>query len=354
MRDDIPEIKALLKARAEQLARQLAPEGSRTGNYWSAKNPTRTDRAAGSFVIWIAGPGAGAWKDYAGDCESGGRDTGDVITLIQYCAGLPDLKTTLDWARGWLGLEKMPEVERHRRVAEATAAQSTVEAEHLAKAEKARRGAMAIYVNSKKTAWPGSVAERYLAGRGIRLAVLGRKPGALGFLPTALHSESNSHWPAMVACFTGNDETVVAVHRTFLALDGSGKAPVLPARKIWPSFRGAAIRLWRGDSGLSIAEAAKHGLRETLVITEGVEDALSVAIASPKHRVWAAGALNNIGTLTLPECIDEVIVCADNDWDKPEAQKALQRGLEALARQGVKVRVARSPVGKDVNDALRG
>jgi DNA primase len=129
---------------------------------------------------------------------------------------------------------------------------------------------------------------------------------------------------------------------------------VRPVRKIWPSFKGAAIRLWRGDSGLSIERAAAHGLRETLVLCEGVEDGLSLAMALPECRIWAVGTLGNIGAQVLPECVDDVIVCADNDWGKPQAERQLTQALARLSAQGVEVRVARSHVGKDVNDALRG
>jgi hypothetical protein len=55
----------------------------------------------------------------------------------------------------------------------------------------------------------------------------------------------------------------------------------------------------------------------------------------------------------LPECAGEVIVCADNDWGKPQAQRSLDQALAALARQGRrKIKLAKSPIGKDVNDAL--
>jgi hypothetical protein len=160
----------------------------------------------------------------------------------------------------------------------------------------------------------------------------------------------------MVAAMVGSDNQFVAIHRTFLAPDGSGKAPVTPTRKFWPRFggTGAAVHLWRGETGLAAPEAAKRGLWDRLAIVEGIEDGLSVVVACPDYRVWCAGTLGNIASLRLPECCGEVVVCADNDWGKPDAQAALQRGLAALARQGRRmIKLARSPVGKDMNDALR-
>lgn len=114
------------------------------------------------------------------------------------------------------------------------------------------------------------------------------------------------------------------------------------------------VHLWRGETGLPPREAQRQGLWDELVITEGIEDGLSVAIACPSYRVWVAGTLGNIECVRLPECCGGVIVAVDNDWGNPQAAKTLERGLAALARQGRReVKVTRSPIGKDVNDALR-
>ena len=196
-------------------------------------------------------------------------------------------------------------------------------------------------------------------------------PGVLGWLPQARLRETGDLWPVMVAGFTCPDtRKIVSIHRTFLEPDGSDKLHFsrreyrdarsgvfarAPARKIYPSgYMGAAIRLWRGETGMSVEEAAKHGLRETLVIVEGIEDGLSVAMARPDYRIWCAGTLGNLAQIRLPECCDTVIVCADNDWGKSQAQRALEAGLSNLQRQGAAVSVARSSIGKDANDALRG
>lgn len=347
------EIKSLLQANVDSLARALAPRGSRSGKWWLAHNPTRED-AKPSLGIGLTGNAPGAWKDFATG------EKGDVFDLIAYVNGFPSMKTkvtpTMQWAREWLGLDgaSPPEVRQRIFSAKADAEKRAKYAEERA-AKNARR-AKAFYLESRKHQFVGSPAARYLASRGLDIARLPRLPGCLGWLPEMWHSESDTKWPAMIACFTGDDGSVVAIHRTYLALDGSGKAPVKPVRKIWPQFAGSAIRLWRGASGLPIdkanEEAEKHGTRETLVIVEGVEDGLSVALSCPDLRIWCAGSLSNLANLKIPPCVDEVIICADNDWGKAEARAALDRGIEAIAAQGVKVKVARSTFGKDVNDAL--
>jgi hypothetical protein len=345
---DMASVKALLQARIEDLVRQVAPEGKLDFGYWFAKNPARSDNRPGSFWIIVARPGKtpGAWRD-----EATG-DKGDVIDLIAYCTNT-DRSGALKWAKAWLNFETLPE--HAVRAAEANQRCRNADAERLSAEvlERNRKRAFAVFVDAKQAPFLGSMADVYLRSRGIDVRGLPRMPGSLAYLPRGHHVETKTHWPVLVAGMS-DDHGIKAVHRTFLMPDGSGKAPVTPARKIWPSFAGLAIRLWRGETGLPPPAAAKQGLIDTLCVCEGVEDGLSIALARPDLRVWAAGSLGNLAHIRLPECCDRVIVAADNDWGKPQAEAALNRALEALVLQGREVRVARSPIGKDMNDALRG
>lgn len=357
MSTDRDEVKALLSGSIETLARELAPDGYRSGRYWMAKCPWRPDRNGGSFWITISGAYAGAWKDAAG----GDEDKGDVFNLIDRAIGLNgDFRDILRWARGWLGIGDMPAEERARRAAHFAGQQRQADADAAEQLERYRRRAKALFVEARRQPFVGSVAERYLRSRGIDVRQLRdhkgkpRLPGAIGSLAATKHHESGRDWPCLVALMTAADGTAAAIHRTFIAPDGSGKASVRPARKIWPSFDGATIRLWRGSSGLDVNAAAANGLIETLVLCEGVEDGLSLALASPEFRIWCAGTLGNLSKIALPACIDDVIVVADNDWGKPQAMRALDHALDCLSSQGASVRVARSHIGKDANDALRG
>jgi hypothetical protein len=339
-------IKAMLQARADSLAAQLAPDGRRSGRYWIARNPTREDRRAGSFWIKIGGDAAGCWRD-----EATG-DKGDIFGLIAYVRG-GDFKDVLIFARVFLGLGAMPE-EKFREVAQKDAQEMRRRAEREAhELRRSRRQAKATWLNARPLT-SGTFAGRYLATRGIYLADMARPPRALRYHPAQRHVEAGRDFPAILAAMTGPDGSFYAVHRTFIAPDGTGKAPADPPRKIWPQFLGAAIHLWRGAIGLPANVAGEQGLHDTLAITEGVEDGLSMAPACPELRVWAAGSLGNLQALRLPACAAEVIVCADNDWGKDQALALLERGLAALAGQGVPVRVARATAGKDVNDVLRG
>jgi hypothetical protein len=351
----VAEIKDALQARALELARDLAPGGSIVQGVYQPLNPTRNDRNPGSFCIWLHGDGAGAFKDYATG------DKGDIIGLIAYCLRI-DAGEAIAWGKRWCGLDSggatvparkpidAAELERRRLQEEANAA--TKRTQRIA-------GARAMWLNAKLSI-VGTPAETYLRTRGIDISLLlrlvpsdrKRQPlNALRFEPACWYDKLQS-FPAIVSCMQTEGAGIVAVHRTYLAPDGSGKAPVTPARKMFGPAQGAAIAVWRGQSALPVKEANAHGIADTLVLTEGIEDALSVAISAPDFRVWAVGSLGNLRFLKLPACAHDVIVFADNDWTKPEAEAEFKRGLAALAEQNKRVKVARSSSGKDANDLL--
>ena len=347
---DLADIKALLQARIEPLVRELAPEGKRNGAYWIAKNPARDDRMAGSFWVVIAGTAAGAWRD-----EATGQK-GDVLSLVRHCQQLMSIKDALKWSRHWLGLEDLDPAVLERRKKQIARYHQRAAVDQEKKLFKKRRRAFSVWLNCWEKL-DGTAAQRYLLTRGIDITKLTSQPRALRFAPNMDHIGADSartRWPCIVARMENLEGNEMAIHRTWLVKDGSDKAPVVPPRKIWPSFRGLAIKLARGKTELPVKAAAARGMRDTLVLCEGIEDGLSVAIARPDLRVWAAGSLGNLQHIKIPACARDVIVCADNDWGKPQAEKLLKHALQELSAQGVPVHVARSPIGKDANDALRG
>lgn len=348
-RASIADIKALLQRDVEGLARRLAPDGYRSGRYWIARNPTRDDHKPGSFWIITSGTSPGVWK------EEASGETGDVIAFVQYCNRFERIADALDWARNWLGLAHGPVNPKVLELARRDAATRKANDEKLAAEQLGlnRRRAHALWLDGTKDI-RGTAVQAYLEHRGIDLGALPRLPGAIRALASHRHRESETTWPCMVAVMSSPGLPFTAVHRTWLARDGRGKAPVTPNKKIWPSFNGAAIHLARGETGLPAEDAVKRGMVDRILLCEGIEDGLSVAMCAPELRVWAVGTLGNLQHVKVPDCCHEIIVAADNDWGKPQAEALLKRGLEALAAQRRPVRVARAAVGKDFNDQLRG
>ena len=141
----------------------------------------------------------------------------------------------------------------------------------------------------------------------------------------------------MVALVTlGQDDVPLAIHRTFLARDGSGKAPVDPQKMMLGPCSGGAVRL-----GLA---------REVLMVGEGIETCLAAQQASG-IPAWAALSTSGMKALDLPDDVREVIVLADGD-DAGEA--AAQEVARYWKREGRRVRIARPPQGSDFNDVLLG
>ena len=141
----------------------------------------------------------------------------------------------------------------------------------------------------------------------------------------------------MVALVTrGVDDVPLAIHRTFLARDGSGKAPVDPQKMMLGPCRGGAVRL------------APAG--DVLMVGEGIETCLA-AMQARGHPAWAALSTSGLLALDLPDDVRDVIVLADGD----EAGKAAARGAALRwKREGRRVRIAHPPQGLDFNDMLLG
>ena len=179
---------------------------------------------------------------------------------------------------------------------------------------------------------PDTLAETYLQSRGLRLPL----PSTLRF-HAALKHPSGGVWPVMVALVTrGPDDAPLAIHRTFLARDGSGKAPVDPRKMMFGPCRGGAVRL------------AMPG--DVLMVGEGIETCLA-AMQATGNPAWAALSTSGLRALALPDDIREVIVLADGD-DPGEA--AARDCALRWKREGRRVRIARPPKGMDFNDMLTG
>jgi len=178
----------------------------------------------------------------------------------------------------------------------------------------------------------GTPAEIYLHSRGIGIAV----PLSVRFHPRLKHPTGGT-WPGMVSLVTrGTDGQPLAIHRTFLANDGAGKAPVTPQKMMLGPCRSGAVQF---------ATAT-----EKLMVGEGIETCLAVLQATGLPA-WAALSTSGLRTLELPAEIREVIVLADGD-DPGEA--AALDAARRWKREGRTVRTAHPPTGMDFNDVLLG
>ncbi len=358
------------------IARELAPGGYEAGGKYTPLNPTRNDRNPGSFIIWLTGPGAGSWKDYAvaGLSGKGECACGDAVDLVAYCLGLMDgarfdRRAALAWIEDRFGMKSMDPREREDIARRAREQKQRNEAASAGKEAKKRARAEKMFTDAA-IGISGTKAERYLCSRSVDVAELiaaGRLEKSFRFAPRLeywmgrdekadehgeLHRVAGPKFPALVSAMRGADGALRAVHLTFLAPDGSAKAPVLKPKLMWPSTDGALIRVATGFSGKSPEEAAAAGLKGPVVLTEGIEDALSIAVADPRVRVWAAGSLPGLLSVYDHDCVSGWAVCRDRDWGKPQAAELFNRAIARLEATRKPVTVLEPTSGKDVNDMM--
>ena len=229
------------------------------------------------------------------------------------------------------------------------------------KAEKNRRAALALWTTARQIG--GTPAEAYLRGRGIASALPGH---SLRYVPDLYCTETRSELPAMVAAIVDVNGSFMSLHSTWLARATDGgwrKAPLDRAKRMLGRMGGGAIRLAPPES-----VPLKPGA--TLYIAEGIETGLSVREGlrlRPDLRenaaVWAAGSLDNMSRLILPNaegtdaCLfGTVILCVDMDTSSSEAQAATAaaNALSTYGARGCRVLVAAPMAGTDFNDMLQG
>ena len=175
----------------------------------------------------------------------------------------------------------------------------------------------------------GTAGAAYLFNRGITMAL----PDSLRFARLK-HPAGGIH-PAVVALVVTPDRRVAGVQRIFVSEDGMGKAKVPTAKLSLGRIAGNAIRL---------GPPAKE-----IIITEGLEDALSVQQALGKVT-WAAAGASMMSRMVFPLAVERVVIGRDND---PAGEREAVKAALLFSERGLSVRIM-APAGdmKDFNQAL--
>lgn len=288
---------------AKAIAKALG--GRQAGRGWMARCPAHDDRKPSLSIS------TGDQAKVLVHCHAG-CDQGQVIAALQ--------------ARGlWNDGDR-----RHGRFAHRETCPA-VNAPLDHNAEKRSAAALAIW----RSAVPitGSLCERYLRVRGIKLT----DQPSLRFHPGLRYHENGTGaliLPAMMAGIQWPDRRVRAIQRTFLDPRGDRKAQVTYPRKTLGPFKGGALRL--GPAGFHLG------------IAEGLETGLS-AMQLFKVPVWCAcGA--RLAAIDLPPEVKTVHVFADNGTP---GREAAERAADRYNREGrrVELRSPPTPFG-DWNDVI--
>lgn len=184
---------------------------------------------------------------------------------------------------------------------------------------------------------PGDLVAEYLAGRGLHLR---QHPAVLRYHPSLEFWRAGlffGEWPGMVARVTHPEHGLVALHRTILT--SAGKVKKLTPAVFEGATVGAAIRLFAPQPG------------QPLALAEGIETALAAHELSG-WPVWACISAGGLERVVLPQDVQDVVICADNDHSGVGESAAQKLAMRLLA-EGRKVRLAVPPQpGTDWLDVL--
>lgn len=314
---DASELAHRLARNAEAVCRHYLSNGRREGRYWLVGDVQNSPGR--SMFVRLTGPesgkgAAGKWTDAATG------EHGDLLDVIRESRGLFDFKDVADEARRFLSLPQ-PEPDPQLRPRPSSAPAGSP--------ESARR----LFAMSQPIS--GTCVETYLRRRGIT-ALHGT--GDLRFHPHCYY-RADSHsstetWPAMIASVTNLDSRITGVHRTWLAPDGSGKAPVDTPRRAMGDLLGNAVRF---DIACDVMAAG-----------EGIETMLSLRMVLPHMPVVAALSAAHLGQLLFPATLRRLYIAPDDD---PAGDGAMRSLIERARGVGIEA-ITLSPRLGDFNEDL--
>jgi hypothetical protein len=304
-----------LGQRAEAVCRHYLSNGRRCGRYWLVGD---VQNAPGrSLFVRLAGPesgrgAAGRWSDAATG------EHGDLLDVVRAAHGFADFRDVADEARRFLSL---PQLEPQRSADVAVQPGSAEAARRLLAIAKPIRG---------------TLAESYLRGRGI---VDLRDLSSLRFHPRCYYRPNaaapTETWPALIAAVTDLSGQITGLHRTWLARDGSGKAPIATPRRAMGDLLGHGVRFGVAN--------------EVLTAGEGVETVLSARCALPCMPMLAAGSASHLAAILFPPGLRRLYILRDRDR---AGSAACDRLSERAAGLGIET-IGLSPRQRDFNEDLQ-
>lgn len=316
MEEGVHSLARRLADQAEVVCRHYLSAGRRQGYYWQVGD-VRNTPGRSMFVRLKDSPKgqAGKWTDAA----SG--EHGDLLDVIREVLGLTNFADVAEEARRFLSLPHLePELTQTGRAS--TLAPSGT-------AEAARRlFAMAQPIG-------GTLVETYLRNRGITAL---HDTASLRFHPRCYYrpseDEATEVWPAMIASVTDLSGHLTGAHRTWLALDGSGKAPIDTPRKAMGDLLGHGVRFGLAD--------------EVMAAGEGIETMLSLQQVLPGMAMVSALSAAHLAAILFPDVLRRLYIVHDNDPAGDSAKKILAGRADAVGIEALVI----TPVLGDCNEDL--
>ena len=257
-------------------------------------------------------------------CHAGGCSQSDVREALRRTGLVPQMGERVPIKRKRLSTHRKSRAPFSRQLARRDKPAETTD--NPSKAQPA----FAIWRRSRRA--EDTIVETYLR---VARGYAGPIPPALRFAAGRHPSDPDHYYPMMVGAVV-RDGRLVAIHRTFLRVDGTGKADLDPAKMTLGTCKGAAVLLAPAGPILAVAE--------------GIETALSFMQATG-IPTWSALSAGGIRSLILPPSVRDVIIAADND---PTGLAKAHAAARRWTTYGRKVRVVVPPTGQgDFNDMAR-
>jgi hypothetical protein len=324
-----------LAAQAEAVCRHYLSNGRRVGRYWLVGDVRNAP--GGSMYVRLKGPPSG--KGAAGHWTDGATaEYGDLLDVIRESRGFIEFRDVADEARRFLSLPPSePSLVRRGRFSPASTGSP----------EAARR----LFAMARSI--PGTLAEAYLRNRGITAL---QASGSLRFHPRCYHrpdkhSSTKAQWssgPAMIAAVTDLDGRLTGVHRTWLAPDGSGKAPVETPRRAMGDLLGHAVRF--PSSPIRVDPGQNGGVaNDVMAVGEGIETVLSLNMMLPAMPMAAALSAAHLAAILFPGSLRRLYIARDAD---PAGNRARDTLVVRAQAAGIEA-IVLSPELGDFNEDLR-
>ena len=145
--------------------------------------------------------------------------------------------------------------------------------------------------------------------------------------------------PALIAAVTDHDGEITGVHRTWLATNGRGLAPLPSPRRALGALLGHGVRF----------PAIGSSPANRLIAGEGIETVLSVRSALPDWPTVAALSANHLAALIPPPDLTVLAIARDDDEAGRQAARRLRHYAQA---RGITV-IDLVPRLDDFNEDLR-
>jgi putative DNA primase/helicase len=295
------EISRALADRITALAPELLPGGHREGNEWRAGSIA--GEAGSSLGVHLTGPKAGIWCDFATG------EKGDALDLVRAVLGV-DMPAAIAWARRWLGIEDG----------------NTALPARLVSAPKSREPKNP---DDWRPPWrearpiTGTVAETYLAGRGLRFDDLEGR--VLRFHPRRARKNAAGRFenrPALLCALsdakTGEQSGLINI---YLQPDGSDRLRDSKGKTCTGRASSAVVTLSDFD------EPAVG-----LVLCEGVETGIAI-FQDELRPIWACGGAGTLRTFPVLGGIEALSIAADADGPGQHAAEAVAQRWRKAKRE---------------------